>query len=455
MHDRDVIVSGGEAVPCARCHLEVKGQLVGRPDHRACFGACHGAAPVAPRPGGKLVLDDDRKKLCTNCHAEAALVAPYTGKLGVAYPPYSIERDFGLTLGHKHHREVACTQCHAPKRQPPHQRCAGCHDGTAGRGPAMSACGACHPPAVGKPQPPELQVVQDTVTSEFSHAKHAARSAAGKDCTTCHAGIRDTDDSELPRPNVAACATCHDGRAAFATTTACTRCHTKDPGKFTVARPEARFAHTGPHAQLLKDQPCITCHVLARSGEVTVTGHAACASCHAADFGARTPKICGACHNATEPWRHLLADRPYPDATEFGANLDHGKHGGPCESCHALGTKTTQLRAPRGHVACTGAACHAVGSGPPPQLAACDGCHRLGLAAARVAKRATDVWSVRVAFDHKPHALPCTTCHVDLGSADVLALPAPSKPTCAPCHDGNRAFKLTGTTCTRCHLGTK
>ena len=66
----------------------------------------------------------------------------------------------------------------------------------------MSTCGACHPPAVGKPQPPELQVVQDSVTSEFSHAKHAARSATGKECTTCHAAIRDTDDNELRQATI-------------------------------------------------------------------------------------------------------------------------------------------------------------------------------------------------------------------------------------------------------------
>ena len=54
-----------------------------------------------------------------------------------------------------------------------------------------------------------------------------------------------------------------------------------------------------------------------------VAGHTACAGCHADDFGARWPKKCGACHNATEPWRALIADRPLPERTEFGATLDH------------------------------------------------------------------------------------------------------------------------------------
>ena len=68
-------------------------------------------------------------------------------------------------------------------------------------------------------------------------------------------------------------------------------------------------------------------------------------------------------------------------------------------------------------------------------------------------------WSVRAAFDHETHAtddahkpLACTSCHTTLGGADLVALPAPAKATCAPCHDaGKTAFKLTGTTCSRCH----
>ncbi|MBA3821932.1 MAG: hypothetical protein H0X17_23815, partial [Deltaproteobacteria bacterium] len=48
---------------------------------------------------------------------------------------------------------------------------------------------------------------------------------------------------------------------------------------------------------------------------------------------------------------------------------------------------------------------------------------------------------------------PCVQCHVDMTSPDVLRLAAPPKSTCAPCHDGRASFKLTGTTCTRCHVG--
>jgi hypothetical protein len=170
--------------------------------------------------------------------------------------------------------------------------------------------------------------------------------------------------------------------------------------------------------------------------------------------------ICGACHNATEPWRPLVADRGPADRTEFGAMLDHDKHRGECGKCHSLRTPSAQLRPPRGHAACTGSGCHAEKGGPVPQLGACDACHRAGLAAERETARRVAPWSVRARFDHRTHAteaggdkaLPCTTCHTNVSGTDLVKLAAPPKATCAPCHEANKsAFKLTGTSCGRCH----
>jgi c(7)-type cytochrome triheme protein len=461
VHARDVEVSGATPIACARCHEERAGRLVGRPGHAACFGTCHGPAPkLAKQP-----LDADRLKLCTNCHAEASLVPPYTGKLAVAYPPYLVDRDFSLVLGHKQHREIACTKCHDPiahKVPAPHTRCAGCHDGATSQRFTMASCESCHPPAVGKPQPPELATVQNSVTAVFSHMTHAARGGAGKACATCHAKLRDASENqiELPRPTATECASCHDGTHAFGVTTACTRCHVAPIDKFEVERPEARFRHDTVHAALVASEPCAACHVLdAKTGEVAVAGHAACTQCHASDFGERKPKKCGACHNATEPWRHLRADRALPDRTEFGAMIDHGVHHGACANCHSLQTSTTQLRPPRGHGACSGRGCHAASGGALPTLAECTACHRVGLASDRLAQRIAQPWSVRLAFDHTSHVktgdgapLACTSCHTSLvGPVPELATPA--KATCAGCHDGGQAFKLTGTTCRRCHAG--
>lgn len=449
LHARDLAVSGGEPLACARCHAMTAGALVGRPDHASCFGACHGAAPRGEPPG-------DRLAVCTACHAEAALAG---ARPAVPYPPYTLDPDFALTVGHKRHAAVACAACHGARRAP-HQRCATCHDGARGHGLAMTACTGCHQAATGAPLPPSIVAGELAVTKVFSHGRHAARGGDGARCQRCHRALLDTDDNILPAPAAATCAggRCHDGAAAFAITTACTRCHV-DPNQasFQVARPTARFSHA-THAMV--GAPCATCHPMSRAGEPIVVGHAPCVGCHADDFGRRQPKICGACHNGTEPWRQLVADRGPPERTEFGATLDHGKHASPCARCHALTTPARQLRPARGHHACTGAGCHAVAAGPAPRLTACDGCHRAGLARDRDAARAAAPWSVRRAFDHAPHArtatgepVACDRCHADLRAAEVTGLGTPTKASCAPCHDGATAFKLTGTTCTRCHEG--
>ncbi len=463
-HGRAVAAKGAAEPACAHCH-EAKGKLVARPGHAACFGACHGAPPKAPRRNAKLDAGD-RTKVCSACHAESALAAPYTGKLPTTAPPPEGAHDFGARFGHQRHATIACTQCHDMRSgaKPPrvHDRCAGCHDGSGqtGRGPAMSTCATCHPATTATDARPAAART-DALTTAFSHPTHAGLGPLGKDCAKCHAGARTTDEAVLPHPTMQSCATggCHDGKAAFATTNACTRCHTKAAVRYEVARPTSRFLHVGFHAEVVAKRPCGACHALGSRGDTLVASHDACVECHAKDFAARVPQICGACHNATEPWRALVADRGPPDRTEFGASLDHGKHTQPCAQCHVLRTQTAQLRPPRGHASCTGAGCHAAKSGPAPTLETCDGCHRAGLAAARNDARLHAPWSVRAAFDHATHAtddahqpIACTSCHTSLAGADLVALPSPAKATCAPCHDaGKTAFKLTGTTCSRCH----
>jgi c(7)-type cytochrome triheme protein len=464
LHDRDLVVSGGQSLACAGCHAMRAGALVGRPDHAACFGRCHGPPPRRGAPPA------DRRAICLDCHAEAAL-APEATTHPVRYPPYQIDPDFAVTVGHRRHRELGCATCHAEAATVPrtagsaHRRCAGCHDGSgaANRGPAMTACTGCHIAQTGAAEPPAILHGEITTGGAFDHRRHAARSPSGARCTTCHAAVLETDDNRLPAPTATSCAAarCHDGAAAFGLTAACTRCH-RDPDLpgFKVERPDARFSHAAHAPRIAAAQgalPCATCHPLTRSGELRVVGHAPCAACHAEDFGRRQPRICGACHNGTEPWRALVADRGPPEHTEFGATIDHRRHPTACTSCHALTTPVAQLRPPRGHRACTGTACHAVATGPAPRLDACEVCHRPGLADGRQTARLAAPWSVRAAFDHAAHAErtrdapACTACHVDLEAPDVTTLATPPKPTCAPCHDGQAAFKLTGTTCKRCH----
>ncbi len=430
IHDLKLTTSGAESLPCTSCHALSGGRLVGRPGHASCMtAACHAPKPTAG-------------KLCETCHAPAALA---TKKPAVFYPPYSIDRDFRVELGHAAHASAPCTGCHTAKPAAPHARCLGCHDGKAAF--AMTKCEPCHAAASGDPQPPQLQPAFYKM-SAFSHPKHAARGTAGKTCTTCHATLAQSNEQFLPRPTAETCGTsgCHDGTGAFALTVACTRCHAD--ARASVERPQLlRFSHQH-HAGA--NLPCASCHKVVGT-EITSTGHAACVACHQADFGSRKPKICLACHSSIEPWRHLIVDRLPPPATEFGANLDHKLHDRPCAQCHTLDTATHELRPPRGHGACSG--CHGGTTGPAPHLADCEGCHTAGLQSMRDIVRRGAAWSVRERFHHAPHTAPCVECHVDMSAPSIAALATPPKATCARCHDGRAAFKLTGTSCTRCHVG--
>ncbi|MEO8704513.1 MAG: hypothetical protein ABI867_30950 [Kofleriaceae bacterium] len=457
IHATDVAKAQQPELACTRCHSVRNGVLAGRPNHASCFGTCHGAPP------GKEPMPPERRALCNPCHAESALVAAKRDAkaLAVPYPPYVLAVDHATQLGHKSHAAIACDRCHARVGSPPgtpHKRCIGCHDG--GKAPAMATCVTCHVDGNDTPKlqrmKPDGTAYEIFVTTAFSHARHATRGAA-RQCVTCHRDVTTTDNRGLPRPTADGCAIagCHDAKAAFGITASCTKCHKDVPvAKFKTARPPSRFSH------LLHDTAklaCAACHPLGKTGEVLVSNHTPCAPCHADDFGKRIPKTCGACHNGTEPWRLLVADRLPAEITEFGVEIDHRKHATtPCASCHSLATTGTELRPPRGHRSCSAAGCHAVATGPAPKLTECEACHHRGLIDQRDRLRRAATWSVRATFVHAPHReAACTVCHTDMTSPNVLALAVPGKATCARagCHDGQGAFKVTGTACTRCHPG--
>jgi hypothetical protein len=454
-----------------------------------------------------------RARTCLACHGGADLEA---SRFAIAASPAPLTPDWIAPLSHGSHRQIECLRCHtmpaatskatskatstaaaktaaakaaAAKAAAPHRRCLECHTGKpspppASAGPiafAMDQCESCH-----RASPPPSPQGRITVTAAFSHPRHqryaaaAAQTAAappglgtaGAACLPCHRDLATENQLAPSHPTAASCATaaCHDGRAAFAITERCTQCHREAPSTFyAVARPTQRFVHR-QHAAALAAVPCQGCHRLgsASSGAAAATaatieraGHAACASCHAADFGAAEPVICGACHSSTEPWRTLRADRLPADRTEFGARLDHAAHPQPCERCHTLDTASRQLRPPRDHSACTGNGCHQTAGGAAPMLTECAGCHQLELVVEREQQRRRAPWSVRQRFDHVRHrsdgngaALACASCHTSVVGA-LARMPTPAKRTCEPCHDGRTAFSVTGVGCNRCHGGVR
>jgi c(7)-type cytochrome triheme protein len=319
------------------------------------------------------------------------------------------------------------------------------------------------------------------VRASFSHSRHLARGDGG--CGPCHDAVQTTADNEVPPPTMATCADCHDGDKAFSVVTAeCRRCHTEPPPREPYRKPLGpRFSHR-LHADRGMALACDACHRLDPQGRPLppAPNHAPCsnAGCHRDQFFAAKPRICGACHLGTEPWRPLHRDRPSRPNTEFGARFSHRQHrvaqtanapnlpaaargpGLPCTRCHGDMDSRWRSRVPGEHTSCSGDGCHALTGGPAPALTACDDCHVAGLRATRAADRAATRASVRAAFDHaqhrttpgaQPRPVPCVRCHASVADADTIAVPTPAKDTCIGCHDGRAAFKLTGHGCARCH----
>ncbi|HUS68350.1 MAG TPA: cytochrome c3 family protein, partial [Kofleriaceae bacterium] len=236
----------------------------------------------------------------------------------------------------------------------------------------------------------------------------------------------------------------------------------REPDKGELAR--AQFSHAS-HA----GADCKACHALTRSGEPgqVGSGHEPCADsgCHADDFGAAEPRICTTCHVRGEPWRDLHLDPQPTGPSDFLVGFSHRAHlsgaaprvEASCARCH-LATAAGSFGAAPGHTACSGGGCHGAAATPAPALGDCAACHRDGASATR---RPRGRWSVRARFTHARHLtepgapdrpVPCTDCHGAALEADsVAAVRPPAKRTCARCHDGGAAFKLTGHACGRCH----
>lgn len=479
VHEGKVAVAGTEAIACADCHL-VRGRIDPSPGHDACFGACHGDLPGPLRRRTARPLDDDRRRLCTVCHAPAAVTALEEGTATRFEARPTIDADYGLAFSHAvHARPATCEDCHAgpgsarepgdPRARPRiHERCAECHD--AGTAPAMSACDGCHRPAYGPATAPHLTPGPYPVDAAFSHRAHWPHTRA---CDSCHDAVAGAGDNALPAPTMADCAACHDGTQAFSTVAdTCTRCHQRpriSVRRRDVATEVARFSHR-EHAARGLDLDCARCHRLGEGGRPLppAADHSPCsdAGCHAAEFASLTPTICTGCHVGDEPWRALHYDRPPAGATELGSRFSHRAHligerprmTGSCTACHDTRSASRDLRLGRDHDDCTGSGCH--DSGAEPALDDCSGCHQLGLIPDRARARAAAEWSVRPRFDHDAHRvdprtsapLRCTDCHLGASESErVPTMPTPPKSTCTGCHDGETAFKVTGHGCVRCH----
>lgn len=477
-HQGGLATANRPAIDCAGCHTLDKRSRPRRIGHGACFGECHGdpPAPRSARDRARKVpytIEPSRRALCSVCHSPDALDRVEKGAnetLGPA-PPRRPDRVVSAPVPHAAHARVDgdCSACHTAiggtKSKPSHERCLSCHGAAAE--PAMSDCATCHSGSTSALARPY------STRALFDHGKHAPRIAKDAErCRSCHS-------PESIRPSKSACSGCHDGKAAFSVVeAACRRCHS--PPATPVPRPRARrarFSHAD-HEGLDKKLSCADCHQLDDAGEPRRPGndHAPCADsgCHERDFLRAVPgdsdetSVCGACHIGSEPWLELYSSVTPPADTEFGSLYSHRAHSGgdeprhsrACTVCHKKSTSARELRLPRSHAACSGRGCHEPGPGEHA-LDACGSCHIGNLVVERRQRQSDKRWSVREKFTHDKHrtrpesadrAVPCTDCHAGIDDAgSIFEIPAPAKATCASCHDGRSAFKLTGHGCSRCH----
>jgi c(7)-type cytochrome triheme protein len=180
----------------------------------------------------------------------------------------------------------------------------------------------------------------------------------------------------------------------------------------------------------------------------------------------REPKICGVCHDGTDPNVKQPALVRRRSSSEFGGDMSHKSHlkkvtardsgkNAVCKACHGDMFKGTPPPS-GGHATC--ASCH--GKSASPSMGSCGGCHKLGETKAASSPTATE-WAVTEMFTHQIHGndprssrteTDCTDCHAGIPNATKVAdIKNPPMKACDGCHDGKYAFKTTGFECYRCH----
>ncbi len=211
---------------CGSCHvLEADGTLTApgaKKDHMPCASSgCHQTEFTVRAP-----------KICGVCHDVAV---PW--QKAVARTLATFQHEWFESMNHAIHLakpatgaiNAACASCHGDKlagatAPAGHAACAPCHN--RGERPAMTECAACH----STPPPPAMTKRSAwSVAPNFVHTQHAAdpRTRSRTACLECHAPIATAKDLiAAPKPTMASCEGCHDGKTSFKTTGfECARCH--------------------------------------------------------------------------------------------------------------------------------------------------------------------------------------------------------------------------------------
>lgn len=247
------------------------------------------------------------------------------------------------------------------------------------------------------------------------------------------------------------CESCHDGKSAFAARgTHCGRCHKSSQTMTPVRSEQPPFSHAGHRTRGVDIQNCTQCHGVGSDWRATLPGqkeHRPCQNdaCHAADFDGKIgSRLCLSCHERNDPFEPNPLKRPTSRVKpEWTTTINHAPHLPlkqlSCNGCHPsiLDPVATIVD---GHALC--GQCHLKKSAP--NMSECARCH------VAAAARSVRDWSVTARFRHdQNHRGGCESCHRVPASAPDLTHQKMEE--CGSCHDGKRAFKVTGFGCARCH----
>jgi len=334
---------------------------------------------------------------------------------------------------------------------------ANCHDQYRHKEPYTGPCETCHNLVNWK------QVKYKHKDGSFDQGMHPIVG-----CATCH-----TEGEALPSP---ACSACHDAPHKGLQT--CQTCHNPLAWHFFNALPEGHVPLNGGHSKLV----CLDCH----TAKTTPVPARTCVNCHGTNHGGLTQ--CYKCHTPAGNWK----PKPGWDHSDFFKLI--GKHlalynAGKCASCHAddrfAGT-------PRVCVGCHGphhggltncAACHTPTrssfkpatfrhssvfalTGAHAKLK-CTTCHpKKVFASAHAFGRTINHAHPTCGQCHLPHhggLTQCGDCHTTAGfshttfkHSTVFVLIGAHKTLydnghCSACHPGNQYAVAPGTHCVDCH----
>jgi hypothetical protein len=455
-HAARLAAKGKAESPCASCH-QLRGADFapippGKNNHHPCID-CHGPSEFSRGPK------------CLTCHSSIRGFKP--GRPW--FPPYVQPGEFHVGFPHAKHVGGAgqaaetCGGCHAKQEGrggagasgKSHGACGICHASDVK--PAMSDCAGCHQPG---PAPPAAHPAEEPsiyrTTQKFDHAAHArkvAQRGLKPACNACHLGLSAQDPPA--RPTMQMCEGCHDGRTAFdARGNHCGSCHSTPPdAKLSpLPAPQKQFHHEAHQALNVKISDCASCHAPGLDWKAVHAGrnnHQPCQQCHAAEFRMPGQPICLTCHERNDPFTpNPLRPTPKDEATRTRdwrvGQVPHPPHLAArvaCATCHPK--EANAAPTVLGHALC--GQCHKEGA--KTTLAMCGACHVS--ASQKLAARADRPWSTRARFVHDDkHRQGCDSCHRTAGAPDLTP---PTMKGCATCHEGAKAFKVTGFECAKCH----